>query len=546
MHQNADNDSDNINQLQQLLLEKEKEITSLKKENATLQNVIAHLPGNIFWMDETGNILGINKNNALIFGYASPEEVLGKNLNELIGNSLTNKLNLINQEVFATGQELYLEEHGFDIHKNPAIYLTQKTPLFDETGNATMILGVAFDITDRKRMEEELKIAKEKAETANDAKSQFLAVVNHELSTPLAGIIGLIQILKQDNLPLHEKEKIITSVENCTYYLLSLVNDILDFSRIEKGKYNLSLTYVNIMTIIDEIYDIMNVVAENKKIELQIKIIKPITKTILTDARILRQILMNLVSNAIKFTEKGSVTLEINADDHLHTTQLQIAIIDTGPGIPENKLTFIFEPFQQLEDAHTRQSSRRGTGLGLTIVKSFSNLLSTEIKVKSTLGQGSRFSIIGEFKTGSDIIPIAHTSTLKTRQIHKENIPLSEKKLKKKPHVLLVEDDAIIQYVHQNTLSDLGCDVDVAANGLEAMKLLANHNIVFVDLSLPDISGFEVIRRIRKINQTIPIIALTVYKGKEEKQASFKDGANEFVNKPISKEELFEILLRYF
>lgn len=542
-------------QLKERLKDSEKTINLLKTENEMLRNIIAMIPGNVYWKDKDGNFLGCNNNVAQIFGFQSPREIIGKQNSDLFDIRLAALADKIDKEVNISAKEKYVEEKGLTFYNEPAIYLSKKLPLFDDNGNVIGLLGVSFDITERKKMEEDLKIAKEKAEASSRAKTQFLAVVNHELRTPLTSIVGLIDFLKQGNLPADEEKNIVEAIENCTQHLLSLVNEVLDFSRLETGEYNIRAEPVSLNAILYEVYGITKTLAKKKGIELRIQSGANVPKNILTDSRVLRQILINLVSNGIKFTDKGSVTIQLKSlQQKAHITQLEITVIDTGFGIPSDKLNLIFEPFQQLEDAYKRQSSRAGTGLGLTIVEKLAALIKAEIRVESEPGKGSAFSLIGTFETlKNDDTSGPHVLVFEKlrKKIRKKNT--GSKKtiypniITQKPIVLLVEDDPIIQYVHTKMLTDLGCEVHAVSHGYEAINTLNNHDIVFVDISLPDISGFEVIKSIRERNNTrkVPIVALTVYTGKEEKLACLNAGADEFTSKPISQTHLKKLLLRY-
>lgn len=528
--------------MKKLLQDKENEIARLETENNRLRNIISLMPGNVFWKDRQGRFLGCNNNVAQLLNL-SPQDFVGKTALDLFDDKITSAMNASDEKVYTTGNELSIEEVGINIHKQPAIYLTKKIPLLFKDGKPIEILGVSFDITERIQMENDLKIAKENAEASNHAKSQFLAVINHELSTPLSCIIGLIDLLKQGSLPLDEQNTIVDSIQNCSQHLLSLVNEVLDFSRLEKEEYNLHLTSVHLPHVINEVHSFLSLLAKQKGLNLNIELDPTLQKTLITDPRILRQILINLVNNAIKFTETGSITIRTQVlQQQEQTTLLEIAVVDTGKGIPSDKLECIFEPFQQLENAYTRQSSRHGTGLGLTIVKKLAELLKTKISVKSQLGQGSTFSFISEFQT-SDIV-ISETEV--PFETEEKQIDI-QKHSEKQPHILLLEDDPIIQYIHKKMLEQFECTVDVISHGLEAIPSANQYDIIFVDLSLPDISGFEVIKLIRKEypDNNMPIVALTVYTGKEEKQACLDAGANDFASKPITQARLKEILMSY-
>lgn len=524
---------------EQGLLEKnEAEIKSLKSEIEILRNIIALIPGNVFWKDKNKAYLGCNNNVAQLAGFNSPKEIIGKQNSDFMNNSLAALTEQTDFDVYTTAKEKYIEERGFNLKHEPAIYLTKKLPLFDQQGETIGILGVSFDITERKKMEKSLTAAKKKAEALSRAKSQFLAVINHELRTPLASIIGLVDFLKRGQLPAQEEKNIVEAIENCSKHLLSLVNDVLDFSRLETRKYKLHLNIVNLDALIYEIYSMLTPLAQDKGLELQVKSHENMPKNILTDSRILRQILINLIGNAIKFTEKGCIILEIEQDEG----KTCFKVTDTGQGIPQDKLDLIFEPFQQLEDAYARQSSRSGTGLGLAIVKKLAALIKAKVAVVSKVGKGSSFSLIGKFETREHEEACLINPFIKPK-IKKIKV---QKTFTVKPHILLVEDDPIVQYVHKKMLTDLGCIVDTVSHGRDALIKLKEHNMVFIDISLPDMSGFEVIKamRTKSAHPQVPIIALTVYTGKEEKLACIKAGADEFATKPISQLHLKKLLLR--
>src|SRR5579872_4099386 len=514
-----------------LLFESVTMISALQIENDTLQNIIDVLPGNVYWKSVEGKFLGCNKNMAKIAAFQSHKNLIGKYTFELFGKTLSESVEQNDNEVIASGKEQSYEEKGLSIDNQPAVYLSKKIPLHNSSGELIGTLGLSFDITERKQMEEELKIAKEKAEISNRVKSQFVAAVNHELRTPLASIIGLVDLLKEENLQTQESKKIIDSIENNAQHLLNLVNDVLDFSKLETGKQDLQITTINLPVLLSEVYDLFNPLAKNKNLTFMLEMDSHLP-TLLSDIRILRHILINLASNAIKYTEKGRVTIQVQplkqTEKHI---QLKISITDSGSGIPADKLDMIFKPFQQLREFHVHQSSRNGTGLGLTIVKKLAEAINATLEVESQLGKGSTFSLIAEFALSDE----------KTQRSH------SRKKNHHKPHVLIVEDDPTIQYIHKKLLTHLTTQVDVASNAAEAMKILNHHHeIIFLDSSLPGMSGYELIKMIRQTTSfDCPIVIISAFLDEAEKIACLQAGANDFVSKPISQAKFKELLDRH-
>lgn len=509
-------------------------------ENFSLRNIIKLMPGNIFWKDIDGKYLGANNNVAKLLGLDSAEDIVGKRNRDIMDTKYAHDLDQFDKECIESGQGRYFEEPGFDLKNNPAIYFTQKLPLRNNQGQIIGLVGISMDITERKKIEQELQLAKEKAEASSQAKSQFLAVVNHELRTPLTGILGLIAMLKDGTPDAEQYLNIINNLDNCSQYLLALVNDVLDLTSLDNNNNSLKMQAVNLHELTDEVLSILEGLAKDKNLSLTHCLNN--APPILTDAKAIKQILINLIGNAIKFTNKGGIKVLIEHQLINHKSIfLKIKINDTGCGIPSDKLDFIFEPFKQLQDTHIRSSSRAGTGLGLAIVKRLAQLLGCKIEVESKAGRGSSFIITGEFELAT-----VENKQLQKMATDKTGLPIDKKE---KIKVLLVEDDKIVQIIHKRMLSDLNCNVDLAYCGQEALALLNDQDIAFVDIGLSDMSGFELIAAIRahqtKIQRDFPIIALTGYTGEKERAECLKAGANEVAIKPISAESLGRLLEIY-
>lgn len=504
----------------------------------SLQKIIDLLPGNIFWKDREGKMVGCNNHVAHIFGLNSPRDIYGKRMIDLMPAELAAEVDRTDQRIMASQQTVSLEENGLNDQNEPAVYLSYKIPLCNEKGDVIGLLGTSLDITEQKRLEKELILAKQKAEASDQAKSRFLAVVNHEMRTPLTGILGLVDCMKKDDLTLAEKKNLSSDLEHCTQNLLYIVNDILDFSRLEAGQSApLNMQPIDLDALIHEVIGITNGLAKNKGLWIHSTLNE--NHIIMTDTHMLRQILINLLNNAVKFTQKGGITLRVKTvKQSAERIRLSISIQDTGKGIPPDKQQMIFEPFQQIDDPYTRESSRSGTGLGLAIVKRLAAILNLKLSLVSKPGKGSTFSLTGEFET---LAPEKYSLSSENQTSVNQN----EKILK----VLLVEDDKIVRYIHEKMLLELQCNVETCDQGQLAIDTFNDHHILFVDIGLPDISGFEVIRRIRDkekiIKTNCSIIALTGYTGDEERTACLEAGANEVMNKPINKIQLTKILKQY-
>lgn len=509
------------------------ELAALRAEIDTLHRIIELLPGNVYWKDKQGKFLGVNNNVAKIAGLQSPSDLIGKTTLDLFPGEIGRLAHLNDQEVLATGIEHSFEEIGPNTKNQPAIYLSKKMPFYNSSGEIMGTLGIALDISERKKMEEELKIAKEKAEASNRVKSQFVAAVNHELRTPLASIIGLVDLLKDEVVQTAESKKIIDSIENCAQHLLSLVNDVLDFSKIETGKHRLIITPIYFEKLISEVCMLMEPLANNKNLALTLEIDPTMPACLLSDARILRHILLNLIGNAIKYTEKGQITIKVAVlKQNKQHAQLKVSILDTGTGIPAEHYNLLFKPFQQLADPKARPSSRNGTGLGLSIVKKLAEMIDATINVESELGKGSIFSFSAKFAIQNEKITANCTAPLvRNHQLR----------------VLVVEDDPIIQYIHKKLLVNLDCQVDVVPDAEQALRILnVHHDIIFLDLNMPTLNGHDLIKIIRDTTSiNCPIVIISAFIDKDEEIACMQAGANDFVRKPISQAKLKELLMRH-
>jgi len=382
----------------------------------------------------------------------------------------------------------------------------------------------------------ELEAEKERAEYSEKVKEQFLANMSHEIRTPMNAILGMTRLLLEKE-PRTDQLKYLKSIKHASDNLLVIINDILDLSKIEAGKINLEKIPFDIREEIKSVYDTMKVSADDKHLELKIDIAEATPFTIVGDPYRLSQILLNLAGNAIKFTESGSVTIQIavtTKDEQ--SVLLTFNVIDSGIGIAKDKLDYIFDMFTQETSSTTRKFG--GTGLGLAICKKLVELQGGDIKVESEAGKGSVFSFTVPFEIGNDVV----TENPKDEYI--QNVVNNLKNAR----VLLVEDNEFNQMVAVDTLENAieGVQVTVANNGKIAVDLILQntYDIVLMDIQMPEMDGHEATKMIRsntdeKIN-AIPIIAMTASVIKAEVDKCFESGMNEFVGKPFSVDELLE------
>ena len=402
----------------------------------------------------------------------------------------------------------------------------------EEVTLKTKALHIRYDL-------EELKKQKEIAELSDKLKEQFLANVSHEIRTPMNGVLGMAHLLGKTS-PTREQQEYIDAIKISANNLMVIINDILDFSKINAGKIEFSETEFNIRDLIKGIVQILQVKADEKKIQIGCTLDYHIKDFLLGDPIRLNQILVNLMGNAVKFTEKGKVTLDIKVMEIKdNVCKIRFKVTDSGIGIPDNKLQTIFESFEQAENNKRRYE---GTGLGLTIVKQLVELQGGSIHVKSKVNEGSEFSIDMFFKLGNNQAKVAPVQIPDAS----ESVDVSHVR------VLVVEDNKVNQLLVKNMLKKFGFEhFDAAENGKVALgKLRENeYDIILMDIQMPEMDGYEITHEIRtrmRIEvRNVPIIALTADASEKEKVKAREAGMNDYVVKPYTPEELFSTLLKF-
>lgn len=409
--------------------------------------------------------------------------------------------------------------------------------LRDESGKVERMVGINLDITEKILDKLALERAKYSAEMASIAKSQFLANMSHEIRTPLNGTIGLTQLTLETDLTDIQRDYL-QKAQTSSKALLSIINDILDYSKIEAQKLTIENLPFRLKDIISNILDLFGFKAKEKGLLINFVIEPNIPSILIGDPLRLNQVLNNLVGNAIKFTDKGSVEIRIR---ELFKSQseckLQFNIEDSGIGLTKEQQENIFEAFAQADSSFSRKYG--GSGLGLIISKQLIKLMKGDIQVYSRFGIGSTFSFTASFKIGNLKQISEYEKSLVHIEDYESNLPDCS--------VLLVEDNYINQIVAKNNLENLGVRVDIANNGQEAIDFLKNSNfdIVFMDLQMPIMDGIEATKIIRTFNPKIPIIAMTAAVMQRDKELSLKAGMNAHISKPINKSELAHTLLKF-
>lgn len=394
--------------------------------------------------------------------------------------------------------------------------------------------SLSKEIEHRLEVEESLVKARQQAEKSDQAKSEFLAMMSHEIRTPLNGIIGMSELLSESDLTKEQKKEcdiILSSGKG----LLSIINDILDFSKIEAGKMSIEKHPFNFIDTLEAAINLYQNSASTKGLFLNLEIDKKIFGSYKGDQGRIKQVLLNLISNAIKFTSEGGVTVKVSLlKSEAKRETLKIEVKDTGIGIPQSVQSKLFQQFSQADASTTRKYG--GTGLGLAISKKIVDLMNGIIYLESEEGKGSSFII-------EIIFPKA--STLVSSEKKKE----AESHSAEKMSVLLAEDNIVNQKIAVKVLSKMGCEVTVAENGAKALQMLSElePDIIFMDCHMPELDGYQTTAEIRKEEKfnSIPIVAMTANALQGDKEKCLAAGMNDYISKPIDKKVLIDILKKY-
>jgi signal transduction histidine kinase/ActR/RegA family two-component response regulator len=411
----------------------------------------------------------------------------------------------------------------------------------------TLISTITMLVNERQQATRQMEIAKDLSESTSRAKSAFLANMSHEIRTPMNGILGMTQLLQADSVSEEERRQYAGIILNSGKVLLNILNDVLDLSKIEAGKLQLVEDNFNPVSVIRETIELFSATAKAKSLRIDLAVNKLSSAIYISDSIRLREMISNLVSNAVKFTSQGGIVVGIREveNDGSHAT-LEFSVSDTGIGIPAESLSKLFLPFSQVDASSTRKHG--GTGLGLSIVGALAKLMGGQVAVESTPGQGTRFSFT--IRAGVGASPAADVSAKElaaTNPFSTNNRPLSGR-------VLVVEDLATNRIVIKTMLKRLGIDCDDASNGQEAVEQLqsdaVHYDLVLMDVQMPVMDGLKATALIRDWERThakvrTPIAALTAGAYAEDRQSCKNAGMDDYLTKPLVVVELKALLERW-
>lgn len=508
--------------MQHAVEEKHKE---LEHSEVLLQTVINSLPFGVFWKKRDLTFWGANERFIEDIGRTNINQILGKRDRDLRFGENTERFEQEDNEVLDSG----VPKMGIVIESETKFgkkyySLTNKVPLRDKQGEMIGILGTYSDITEQKSMENALREAIEEARAASLAKSEFLATMSHEIRTPINGVMGLLELSLETNLDEKQREYL-NKANLSAKMLLQIINQILDISKIEAGKMDLERVPFCISDVVQQLEQQLKHLALAKNLEFAINSKGAVDEKVDGDPTKLLQILVNLTSNAIKFTEAGSVIVEVGALKQETQLQLRIKIKDTGIGIPEEHQKHLFQSFTQADSSTTRKFG--GTGLGLSIVKQLLEMQGGTVELTSEPEEGTEFVCFIAYE-------YAKEEVMDNRQT--KTISLVGKR------ILLAEDNEINQLIATEMLSHSGASVDVAGDGIIAIEKIKEKqfDVVLMDIQMPNMDGTEALKQIREMPEfsSLPVIALTANVLAHEVKYYQEIGFTAHLGKPFQKEQL--------
>ena len=543
---------------------------ALEERKEELQIILDSVPALIFYKDKENRIMRANKAMAKVVGM-SVKDIVQKSCFELFPETAEDYWSN-DKDVIESGEPKYGIIETMNTVAGLRWLQTDIIPYKDRQGNIIGVIAFSVDITERKQAEEALLKAKEQTEkskvqleevnlkleaavhranhlaqqavAADRAKSEFLANMSHEIRTPMNAIIGFSVLLAEEDLTDEQRHHVGIIVESGKN-LLQLINDILDFSKIEAGKLDIEITDCSLDQLLAVIESLLRPQAIEKGLDFRILQCSPLPEQIRTDPVRLRQCLINLVNNAIKFTDKGHVYINVSLEEAQDNARICFEVEDTGIGITPDKQQLVFEAFMQADGASTRRFG--GTGLGLAITRQLAQLLGGGLALRSRQGKGSIFTL--KIDAGVDVKSQQLLDKYQFVSRINEKTPASQISEWDRffGRILVAEDSQTNQMLINLLLERLGLEVTIAEDGKEAVERALNQefDLIFMDIQMPNMNGYEATKILRKEGLTIPIVALTAHAMKGDDKKCLAAGCDDYLTKPIEHKNLLEVIRKY-
>ncbi len=549
--------ADAINQALEAIELSHRLLREREAESRKLALVAARTDNMVIITDPKGKIEWVNEGFTRQTGY-TPAEAAGKIPGHLLqGPDTDPTTTALMREQIQAGRGFHVQTLNYDKSRKPYWVDIEVQPIFDADGRLQNFMAIESDVTESRQLTEALRQARDAAQTANQAKSQFLANMSHEIRTPMTAILGFAELLNDASTSPSQRNNYANSIVRNGHHLLAIINDILDISKIEADKMTIEHVAAPVGQILAEAINASQQRADEKKLALGAVYLTPIPAVITSDPFRLRQIISNLVSNAVKFTERGSVTINVSLINEPGDGQgrIRIDVVDTGVGISEAECKGLFRPFTQADTSTTRRFG--GTGLGLTISRRLAELLGGGLTFVSEPGKGSTFSLtlptgpLKDVKMENEPINAAALAESNPVQEAKATTATSKAKPLEGISILLAEDGIDNQKLIGYLLTRAGAEVAIVGTGTAAVKHLLDAiaqgkppDVVLMDMQMPELDGYGATRLLREQNVTTRIVALTAHAMATDRDKCLQAGCDDFVTKPINRDVLLNAVLR--